>query len=467
MRINQLAKDLGVSNNELIEAAEKRLHLPGKSHSSNLTEDQVSQLRRVFEAKQKGVSEVAPLGLHKAAASVKVVKSRGEAAPEAPKAEPAKPAPPVLVKRVEPKPEAPPAEAPATVAASAPAPASAPAQASDEAPARPEAAGPQEGFSRLKISATPAPATKADEKPARYIQLPQAPVKREGPKPEAGARPVLQRPGQNPSNVQRSGMPQQEKAVLQMASNTAKGEVKHELPPQPVGKRPYIPPSINQLRPEGGFSKISISDTPSPAPRAQEPARYIQLPQARPMGGARPTGAPGSRPSGPGSRPSGPGSRPSGPGGPSRGPGGPRPGGPGGRPGFGPRPGGPGGRPGMGGPPAGPIDPNATKGPGRTAHVGGKKKKGYTKVQQEMDLKLRQPRSRSQQIATEYIEEEVGIVMLSEGVSVKELAEKTQFLVVTHNRRSIEVADAIYGVSMGPDGVSKVLSLRIADLPQN
>ena len=51
--------------------------------------------------------------------------------------------------------------------------------------------------------------------------------------------------------------------------------------------------------------------------------------------------------------------------------------------------------------------------------------------------------------------------------ALKELAEKTQFLVVTHNRRSIEVADAIYGVSMGPDGVSKVLSLRIADLPQN
>jgi len=39
--------------------------------------------------------------------------------------------------------------------------------------------------------------------------------------------------------------------------------------------------------------------------------------------------------------------------------------------------------------------------------------------------------------------------------------------VVTHNRRTIEVADAIYGVSMGRDGVSKVLSLRLADIPQN
>ncbi|HEY4668217.1 MAG TPA: chromosome segregation protein SMC [Tepidiformaceae bacterium] len=47
------------------------------------------------------------------------------------------------------------------------------------------------------------------------------------------------------------------------------------------------------------------------------------------------------------------------------------------------------------------------------------------------------------------------------------LAEKTQFIVVTHNRRTIEIADAIYGVSMGRDGVSKVLSLKLSDLPQN
>lgn len=51
--------------------------------------------------------------------------------------------------------------------------------------------------------------------------------------------------------------------------------------------------------------------------------------------------------------------------------------------------------------------------------------------------------------------------------ALAKLAEKTQFIVVTHNRRTIETADAIYGVSMGRDGVSKVLSLRLADLPQN
>jgi len=40
LRINQLAKELGVSNHEVIEALEKRLGIPGKSHSSNLTDDQ-------------------------------------------------------------------------------------------------------------------------------------------------------------------------------------------------------------------------------------------------------------------------------------------------------------------------------------------------------------------------------------------------------------------------------------------
>ncbi|WP_322818531.1 chromosome segregation protein SMC [Tepidiforma sp.] len=50
--------------------------------------------------------------------------------------------------------------------------------------------------------------------------------------------------------------------------------------------------------------------------------------------------------------------------------------------------------------------------------------------------------------------------------ALRKLAERTQFIVVTHNRRTIEVADAIYGVSMGRDGVSRVLSLRLDDLPQ-
>ena len=48
--------------------------------------------------------------------------------------------------------------------------------------------------------------------------------------------------------------------------------------------------------------------------------------------------------------------------------------------------------------------------------------------------------------------------------ALQELAKLTQFTVITHNRRTIEVADSIYGVSMGADAASRVLSLRLADV---
>jgi chromosome segregation protein len=42
-----------------------------------------------------------------------------------------------------------------------------------------------------------------------------------------------------------------------------------------------------------------------------------------------------------------------------------------------------------------------------------------------------------------------------------ELSQKTQFIVITHNRGTIQSADTIYGVSMGTDGASQVISLRL------
>lgn len=51
--------------------------------------------------------------------------------------------------------------------------------------------------------------------------------------------------------------------------------------------------------------------------------------------------------------------------------------------------------------------------------------------------------------------------------ALRELAQRTQFVVITHNRRTIEMADAIYGVSMGDDATSRVLSLRLSDLSKN
>jgi chromosome segregation protein len=45
--------------------------------------------------------------------------------------------------------------------------------------------------------------------------------------------------------------------------------------------------------------------------------------------------------------------------------------------------------------------------------------------------------------------------------ALTELARVTQFVVITHNRGTIEVADALYGVTVGDDSVSRVISLRL------
>jgi chromosome segregation protein len=44
---------------------------------------------------------------------------------------------------------------------------------------------------------------------------------------------------------------------------------------------------------------------------------------------------------------------------------------------------------------------------------------------------------------------------------VKDFSKKTQFVIVTHNRATMEAADILYGVTMGDDGTSKVVSLKL------
>ena len=44
---------------------------------------------------------------------------------------------------------------------------------------------------------------------------------------------------------------------------------------------------------------------------------------------------------------------------------------------------------------------------------------------------------------------------------LKDFSQKTQFVIVTHNRATMEVADVLYGVTMGEDGTSRVLSLKL------
>lgn len=46
---------------------------------------------------------------------------------------------------------------------------------------------------------------------------------------------------------------------------------------------------------------------------------------------------------------------------------------------------------------------------------------------------------------------------------LEELSYKTQFVVITHNRVIMHVADVLYGVAMGTDGISKTLSLNLQE----
>ena len=44
---------------------------------------------------------------------------------------------------------------------------------------------------------------------------------------------------------------------------------------------------------------------------------------------------------------------------------------------------------------------------------------------------------------------------------VRRFAERSQFIVVTHQKRTMDAADILYGVSMGGDGITKVVSRKL------
>ena len=44
---------------------------------------------------------------------------------------------------------------------------------------------------------------------------------------------------------------------------------------------------------------------------------------------------------------------------------------------------------------------------------------------------------------------------------LQELSRDTQFIIITHNRNTVQVADVIYGITMGRDSASQVISLRL------
>jgi chromosome segregation protein len=47
---------------------------------------------------------------------------------------------------------------------------------------------------------------------------------------------------------------------------------------------------------------------------------------------------------------------------------------------------------------------------------------------------------------------------------LEKLSEKTQFITITHNRATMEKANILYGVTMGDDGISRLLSIKMEDV---
>jgi chromosome segregation protein len=44
------------------------------------------------------------------------------------------------------------------------------------------------------------------------------------------------------------------------------------------------------------------------------------------------------------------------------------------------------------------------------------------------------------------------------------MAERSQFIIITHNKRTMEVADSLFGVTMEEPGISKMVSVRINEM---
>ena len=50
------------------------------------------------------------------------------------------------------------------------------------------------------------------------------------------------------------------------------------------------------------------------------------------------------------------------------------------------------------------------------------------------------------------------------GLYLKELQAKTQFILITHKKRTMEFVDTLYGITMQESGVSKLVSVKLEDI---
>jgi len=50
---------------------------------------------------------------------------------------------------------------------------------------------------------------------------------------------------------------------------------------------------------------------------------------------------------------------------------------------------------------------------------------------------------------------------------LRDLSKDTQFVLITHNRNTVSAADVIYGVTMGKDSSSQIISLQLEEVDEN
>ena len=46
-------------------------------------------------------------------------------------------------------------------------------------------------------------------------------------------------------------------------------------------------------------------------------------------------------------------------------------------------------------------------------------------------------------------------------LSVREMSSASQFILITHNKRTMEIADTLYGVTQEEPGISKLVSVNL------
>jgi chromosome segregation protein len=49
------------------------------------------------------------------------------------------------------------------------------------------------------------------------------------------------------------------------------------------------------------------------------------------------------------------------------------------------------------------------------------------------------------------------------GDMIETLSKRTQLIIITHNRETMRRADVLYGVTMGSDSISKLLSIKFVE----